>query len=1122
MTNTLSFMDETLENSVRRRAEYDDRSPGGLVLTVPKRAGGHIHLTLLEHAQSNVGQDDHQENTLLRIKPLAELAENLPFKSGGLTFHTGRAVALLRPGYLYVFRGNELWRELEIDAHGLMSDVDLQSVRLAQAKSGKPGSVVRSSEGEWLSNLLVPVLLQGRAVINEVRVAYSEVQWDWRYISRLEQDAKARLTRTSGIEHAWPAATVDDLVFEKGYPASNIANVNALRARDLGMELMLENPAVYQPDFATPDDIELCMRLSRRLEQIASDDGHDSVGMDFNGEADKDRLQELRSQKGVIGVSIPDPLFQLRHSLAQLHLALHYLDAVDTSIKQKPMAHSAMLIRQAVFDPLTLDGKTDLQKYADAINKEKLDAVLDTKEKDHAVAVINRHVERLQEMMKSSVLAAVLDDYRECGDLAICEGYLLIADKLNLLQQIPGVLRANGFAIEGDLFKSLKRWLFDSDFLTAWAPQSQATDDDELSEESRSAHDLLLQLTEDRSEITEEMLDRLNLQSLAYLEKQLHDREAGDGGIVKNISDAGKVGSLVARALEEWSTAVLKIGERLMEEGVVSQVEIQRVMQSAASNFTLADPALAGISIVSRGSVESSGTILGVRGEGLTRGLTEFDRTEGILSRKNDYLYADLVDDTGEMLGSTSPSRAAGELESAIQKVAGHASVFYAPAGHAEVRKLGLIKVDLAKRVNDIVDGPLVSRGLLALAVFNLAVELMSIQAARGKLTDEELAWAYGRAAAGGLSEITAASLKLSIVLNPNAAQGKGNKVFQFAVRPLFDLKNWFFIGNRLRKVGASTLVRTVGLASFAAGAIGAVFSGLDLHKSRANNDYDSATGHAVALAGGIIFFSNPLMATLLAIPGWGWAILGMSMVVGGALYAGLAADDSIERLLKHGPLGKYRDQGETLVDDQAYLGQLLTLLSPISVTAQKYGDSDQDPDLSNEDHPPTSDDYVITIETPLVSQLMTSGSQQTNLPQNSFKLVVQELAYVSSTTVVPGSGPAVHSHYLRNTSQLRKVVSRQSMPEQSAVRFLVKRSLHEEATQSFGYQESISTVVRVGLQAVITTELGPTVFPSPISGDYEPFDMARHSSPPAKSKGGYAPGAQPESPYWFFTEVTI
>lgn len=1121
MNNTLSFNDETLGNALRRRADYDDQNPGTMVLDVPKRAGGHIHLPLIEKARSNIEQDEHQENTLLRIKPLAQLTNNLPVKSGGLTFYTGKGVALLRPGYLYVFRGRELWRELEVDAAGLMSDVDLTAFRQSLSREEQIGDQNRVSEGEWLSNILVPVLLQGRAVLNEIQVAYSEVQWDWAYIRRLEDDATARKSRTTGIDHAWPAATLDELVFDKGYPASKITHVQGIRGRDLGIELMLEDPAEFLPDFEVPKDSELCIRLKHRMAQIA-EEGQPPLSMELSVGQGEDLLQDLRDQKGVVCVSIPDPLFRLRHSLSQLHLALHYLDAVDVSLKQKPMAHSAMLIRQAVFDPLTLDRKTDLQKYADAINKDKLDEVLDTKEKDHAVAVIDRHVERLQEMMKSAVLEAVLNDYRACTDVAICEGYLLIADQLNLLQQIPGVMRANGVARDYDLFKSLKQWLFNSGFLAAWAPPKPGSGNSDESSDTESRYHKLQQLTEDSSEITEKMLDRLNLQSLAYLEKELHERQEGPTSIAKDIQNAGKVGNLVIRSLEEWSTAVLKVCERLMEEGMVNQVQVQRVMASAVSNFTLADPALAGISVVSRGGVESSGTILGVRGDGLTRGLTEFDRTEGILTRKTDYLYADLVDDSGEMLGSTSPTRAADELELAIQKAAGHASVFYAPAGHAEAKKLGLIKVDFAKGVNDIVDGPMVSRGLLALAVFNLAVELTSIKAARDKLADEELAWAYGRAAVGGFSEITAASLKLAIVLNPNATKSTGNKVFRFAVRPLFDLKNWFFIGNRLRKVGASTVVRTVGLASFTAGATGAVVSGLDLHKSLAKNDYDSATGHAVALAGGIIFFSNPLMATFIAIPGWGWAVLGMSMVVGGTLYAGLAADDSFEQLLKHGPLGKYGDRGETSVDDQAYLGQLLTLLSPVSVTAQKYKDSDQDPNLSNEDHPPTSDDYVITIKTPLVSQLTTSGSQQPNLPQNSFQLVVQELVYVSSTTVAPGSGPAVHNHYLRSTSQLRKVVSRQSMPEQSAVRFLVKRSLDEKAIQSFGYRESISTAVRVGLQAVITTELGPSVFPSPISGDFEPFDMARHSSPPAKSERGYAAGGQPESPYWFFTEVTI
>ncbi|WP_138440532.1 toxin VasX [Marinobacter alexandrii] len=1121
MTNTLSFMDETLENSVRRRAEYDDSNPGELVLSVPKRAGGHINLTLLEHAQSNVEQDEHQENTLLRIKPLAELAGNLPVKSGGLTFHTGRAVALLRPGYLYVFRGDVLWRELEIDTHGLMSDIDLQSIRLAEAGAGKEASAIRASEGKWLSNILVPVLLQGRAVINEIRVAYSEVQWDWRYITRLEQDTTARLTRTSGIEHAWPAATVEDLVFKKGYPASNIANVNALRARDLGMELMLENPAVYRPDFETPDDTELCMRLNRRLEQIASDDGYDSVGMDFNGDADEDRLQELRSQKGVVGVSIPDPLFQLRHSLAQLHLALHYLDAVDASIKQKPMAHSAMLIRQAVFDPLTLDGKTDLQKYADAIDKEKLDAVLDTKEKDHAVAVINRHVERLQEMMKSSVLAAVLDDYRECGDLAICEGYLLIADKLNLFQQIPGVLRANGFAREDDLFKSLKRWLFDSDFLTGWAPQSADTADDELSEESKSAHDLLLQLTEDRSEITEEMLGRLNLQSLAYLEKQLHDREAGDGGIVKNISDAGKVGSLVARALEEWSTAVLKVGERLMEEGVVSQVEIQRVMQSAASNFTLADPALAGITIVNRGGVEASGTILGVRGEGLNRGLTEFDRTEGILTRKNDYLYADLIDNSGEMMGSTSPSRAADELETAIQKVAGPALVFYAPTGHSEAKKLSLIKVDLSKNVSGIVDGPAVSRGLVVLAAFNVFVELKAFNegADRGSGRWPLLVSRFVSAAV----DLTAASLKLTQVLGEiGGAQNSSSRSYRIATRPLFDVKNWFFIGNRLQKLGASTLVRTVGLASFIAGAATAVLSCIEMGLSFYSKDFDAAIGHAVALAGGLIYLAHPLMATLLAVPGWGWAVIGMGMVIGGSLYASNVTDDPFENLLKRGPLGLYPNPDPGNAEDSAYFGQLITLLSPISINVQTYRNIAPDLEFSQATNLAAPEDYVVTVRMPLVSRLLVSPTQVPGIPKNSFSLAVQEIAYASTSIDTYGAAGTVKSHYMQASTPLKKVVARQSLPGEGGVRFLVKKELQNGYRSSWGYDESIWTTVRVGVQAVVSTEQGPLVLPSPVNDQFELFDLSRHGNPPAKERNSSDPLSQPDSPYWFFTEVEV
>ncbi|WP_338039586.1 toxin VasX [Marinobacter sediminum] len=1116
----LSFNDETLGNAIRRRADYDDQNRGTMVLAVPRRAGGHIHLPLIEKARSNIEQDEHQENTLLRIKPLAELTNNLPVKSGGLTFHTGKGVALLRPGYLYVFRGKELWRELEVDAAGLMSDVDLSAVRQSSNGAEQTGNRNRVSEGEWLSNILVPVLLQGRAVLSEIRVAFSEVQWDWAYIRRLEENATSRQARTTGIDHAWPAATLDELVFDKGYPASKITNVQGIRGRDLGIELMLEDPAEFLPDFEVPNARELCMRVKHRLTQIAEED-QPPLNMDLHVGQGEDLLQDLRDQKGVVCVSIPDPLFQLRHSLSQLHLALHYLDAVDVSLKQKPMAHSAMLIRQAVFDPLTLDRKTDLQKYADAINKDKLDEVLDTKEKDHAVAVIDRHVERLQEMMKSSVLEAVLNDYCACTDVAICEGYLLIADQLNLLQQIPGVMRANGVARDYDLFKSLKGWLFNSGFLAAWAPQKPGSENSDEVSDTESRYHKLQQLTEDSSEITEEMLDRLNLQSLAYLEKQLHEREEGATSIAKNIQDAGKVGNLVIRSLEEWCTAVLKVCERLIEEGTVNQVQVQRVMASAVSNFTLADPSLAGISIVSRGGVESSGTILGVRGEGLTRGLTEFDRTEGILTRKNDYLYADLVDDSGAMLGSTSPTRAADEMELAIQKAAGHASVFYAPAGHAEARKLSLIKVDIAEKAKDIVDGPAVSRGLVVLAAFNVFVEARaSIEGIRQGNEQWPLLLSKFVSAA---VDLTAASFKLAQVLGQlGGAQVSNARQYRIATRPLFDVKNWFFIGNRLRKVGAPSLVRVVGLASFVAGAVTAVLSCAEMALGFHNRDFDAAIGHAVAFTGGLIYVAHPLMATLLSIPGWGWALLGMSLVLGGSLYANNVADDAFEKLIKRGPLGLYPKPSQSNVTDDAYFAQLMTLMSPIVVDVQTYQSVAKDLEFSRATQSPDPEDYVVTVRMPLVSRLMVSSSQLPGTPHNSFNLLVQEVAYTSASIDTHGPAGKVENQYIASTTPLRKVVARQSLPDEGGVRFLVKRQLENESRSYWGYDEAVWTTVRVGVQAVVRTELGSIVLPTPVNDEYEPFELSRHGNPPAKGRFASDPLAQPDAPYWFFTEEEV
>src|SRR5690554_8105208 len=127
MTDGVVFSDETRDRSVLRKAEYDDTNPKDLVLPIPTRDGGQIKVPLLKRARSNIEREDYQENTLLRVKPLAEVESNLPVKSGGVTVYQGKGVALLRPGYLYVFRNDRLWRELEIGEDSRFSDIDLEA-----------------------------------------------------------------------------------------------------------------------------------------------------------------------------------------------------------------------------------------------------------------------------------------------------------------------------------------------------------------------------------------------------------------------------------------------------------------------------------------------------------------------------------------------------------------------------------------------------------------------------------------------------------------------------------------------------------------------------------------------------------------------------------------------------------------------------------------------------------------------------------------------------------------------------------------------------------------------------------------------------------------------------------
>ncbi|WP_018871398.1 toxin VasX [Thioalkalivibrio sp. ALgr3] len=1089
--------EEAVELGVRRRAEYSDEEDGTLALVIPKReGGGEIEIALLEHARAVEEREDGelQDNTLVAIRPLAQLVRGLPAHLGGGSEDASVTFGMLRPGYLYVFVRDRLWRELEVGPDGRLSDVDLAACREQTDTGELPDE--RPAEGEWLEHILAPAMLQGEATLHKVRLAYSEIAWSGSYIRWLEADPARIKSRSAAINAA--AAVLADgerqLSLTRGFPAGRLADVLALRRRDLGMELMLEAPEAFTPDFNAPAEDELCARLRHRWAQAGEDDR--AASLDLQCEDGEDLLDGRRDNDGVIAVPIPDPLFALRHALAQIHLAQHYLDALDAELAEQPLGHSARLIRQALYAAPEDGGTNPLADYRDAFDTERLDAVLQQPERDATVALLNRQLHTLQWLASEGQITAVLRDFTSHHDLGLCEGYALCADLLGVLQQLPGVLHDHPDSAPATRARNLLQTLLTSaDLQSLWNPsapeQADATAPGTDDGDGAPSVALLRRLAGDDSEIDEARAEALGLETLGLMARNLAEQEQEQTEAVLHLTNAGRVGGLLRAVVSQWSQAVLRAVERVSDE--VEVIRLQRLFTAVESHANLIDGDLGGeLRIMRRGEVDLDRyTILGVHGDGLHWGLTDRDRASETLQTRRDYLFADQVDADGNVTGSTSPKRMSAEVDDAIRRVAGYTLVFVLPAGHPEAARAAQLRLTkVAEQARVVVDGPAISRMLVGFAIYNLGRE------ASGLLQAEKQGHvALQRTRAfGAFIDLTAASMKLHTALYPEPVSRTG----RFVQRPWFDMKNWPLIGARLQKVGASTLVRSIGIANFLAGVAAVGISAWELRISLQQGDRGAAAGHGVAVAGAALFVTAPLLTGLLLIPGWGWALLGLGLAIGGTSYAAMNQDTDFEQLLRQGPLGTHPQAEPESTDDTRYYPQLLTALSPVEIEVQRYhrlGADEQQALLASigETAGPGNRDYVVTVRTPLISRFRIG-------PGESLTLAVQELTQTTATTPTR-FGDQYASTYITEAPDPFVIGRRQLLPRESAVRFLVRRRAAEERVDLGNVAVSSSARLRIALQARIQWEGGEMVLPTPALTQYEPYRDGEHGDPPGRAQ---------------------
>ena len=1116
MNQPLNLKREPLDKTVRLRAENDKGEPAGMALAIPTQDGGSFMVPVLDDWQSTEEKPEGElGNTLMSVCPVAEVHSKRPIESGGVTIFGGRAVSLMRPGYLYVFRGQTLWREFEIGPEGTLSEVDLVTAR-------QDKTATRLPVGKAVTDFLVPVFLQNRFELSECRIAYSEIQWPWSYIEKLETTPAVLEKRALSIAPAWAAATDGSLNFDSGFPASAITSVPTLRPRDLGIELMLRDPAGFTSEFREPGSGELISRVVERWKRIPADDedpGRELPDLDLQAEAAEDALVDAREHSAIVCVAIPDPLFRLRHALAQLHLALHYLDAIDLSLKDRPLIHSATLIRQALFDPQVSASSDEVETLRAAVDREKLNKTLDHPERQKVLEEIAVHLETLESLVNSGDFETVCDDYLNHNGLGPCEAFALQADLLNLTQQLPGVLNAHGLESPAILSRLLKQGLRKNALIDALADGKSTSSD---------LHPGLAQLKElagDQDTLTEDRLNGAGLSSISALAQQLAQEEDGSGSDSGNGSQAlpssapGTAAGMVKTALGGWSAAVLKAVENLRQSDDLAAIKLDRVFTSVKAVADIADPNLGGeLQVMRRGEVDLTRySIVGVHGKGISFGLTDADRQSEVLTRRNDYLFADRTDAAGKRVASTSPSRLVDEGGEALVKAAAHTWVFVLPVDHPEAQKFSALKIDWANKAKALADGPGLSRVLVGLAAYNLASEVWSLINSKSESSGISYAKSFG-----AFLDLSAALMKLHVVSSP----ADGKLVTKVILRPLFEIKSVPLIGSfiqrRLMKVGADTIVRFMGLVNFFATGVMVGVSAWDCRTSLGRGDMDAALGHGLAVAGGSVFLASPLLAGLLAVPGWGWALLGLGVVLGGSVFAAIATDSEIERVLKQGPLGLGPTHKGLPADDAAYYPQLLSQLSPVTVSADRYGNLSGAEQAMFVDHNPSPDDYRVTVRSPLISRFKlgqpTDGKAKDKKPD--LRLGIQELEYTHSVMDTPAG--QVDEYYLTRNTPLKKVTTWVPVPEDHAVHFLIERNLAGSETHGFLHSERRTISLRVVLQARIESEIGGFRVPMPVLDDYEAFDTSRHSALPDKQPQALNPFDNEPVPYWTVKEVSV
>jgi hypothetical protein len=878
--------DQPIDQGTRKRAEYDNARRARLALNIERSDGGMLQIPVESDMRSHEEEPEIQQNTFLAVVPMARLP-------GYDRFNEAPKGGLLRPGRLYVFRQGKLWRELESDGQGQLFEVDVAHWRKTAQNGGKADE--RKPVGAKQHLILVPMLLQGRFVGDQLYMAYSELPWTWEYIEWLEASSGRIKQRCQNIAPAWAAAVVGPEQWKatQAMPVIPITRISkGMCGRELHLETLLEDPLLFNTGLTELPATSLVKQLEQRQKELAGFINTTPPDPLPALPANKDLLSEyqLRGYPQLVGVMLDDPVFALRHAVAQSRLCAELLQTLNALVPHQPFGRYAELLYQEA-----LPAKGPLSEFRAHIDLDALKKATLHSEREQAREQLYRQQERMLELVKQ--LPPVWNDFLHSHDERLLEPYAQLVELLEVLNRSPKgcdprCIEAQDMKVSAAV-DTLSRQLVEATH--ALTKGLLANTEGELPQ----AAVRLQALAASRIAIKPE---RLGLSSLTFLNNAY-------------------IGQNLMLALDELfnhvATASALAVKRLGESDSVTQVRLHRSFAPTFDVLKKLHSQGKGLKLLTQGeALAKNMVVLGVHGDGFSFGITAAERST--LTRDN-YLYASLEKKNGQVL-ATSSGKLAERLNFA-RKDLGQVMVVAAEANDPLVAdykqwRTGAANLSTAKALAN-------SKTLPVLATVCAGFSLFANTVGARALYQNGEKWRSLANLIGGLADLGVAANNVALKLLTDAKRTANPWHVFWEQRGIQTAGFW---AENLKKRTGKSLLSHSRIGSFAA--MGIVTAGLfvwDAGRAIRDGDDDVAMANMIAASGSGIWALYTI--GLLASP---WLLgLGVGLLIAGVIGTVLLADSAVEQAIKHGPFGTKQRLAQMNDPLQAYQQLLGALGEP-------------------------------------------------------------------------------------------------------------------------------------------------------------------------------------------------